>query len=625
MHNAGLTLAIALAAGVIAQSVSRQLRLPGIVLLLGTGALLGPDGAAWIEPRALGDGLFGIVDFGIAIILFEGGLNLEWSRLKRQETAIRRLITRGAVVTLLVAIGLARFVLDWNWNLAFLFGSLVVVTGPTVVGPLLRDIRLHPRLRTILEAEGVFIDPIGALLAAVVLQIVAAPMVDTLVAEIQIAALSLGFGVAAGVVAGLLLTVVLRHRVLVASGYEHIFTLSAVVLLFESCGQLVAESGLMAVTVAGVVVGNLEIRVGDELREFKDRLTVMLIGLLFVLLAADVPLDDVRSLGWEGLIVVATLITVGRPMSVWFSTRGLHLTSSEQMFMGAIAPRGIVAAAVASITAATLESQGIEGGQELKALVFLVIASTVIVSGVAARPVSAMLSVRLPRRDHVAILGAPGLALALAAQLREAKIPVTFFESDPKRSRAAEEAGHTVVFGDPLEERTMLRARPELVGIAVGLTFNEHLNTLFARQAVDGFSVPRGLIATESLFGEEPPSLLSNESTYILFDGPHDHERWDVRCRHGQVTVEQFTYQAEENSTHDGLPPRVVEEKENQSRELYVILSVKSGARIFPMHQGHKFRPGDVAAVALHTAKRQESISVLRSQGWVKTEGHTGN
>ena len=242
-------------------------------------------------------------------------------------------------MTLLVAIGLARFVLDWNWNLAFLFGSLVVVTGPTVVGPLLRDMRLHPRLRTILEAEGVFIDPIGALLAAVVLQIVAAPMVDTLVAEIQIAAASLGFGVAAGVVAGLLLTGVLRHRFLVASGYEHIFTLSAVVLLFESCGQLVAESGLMAVTVAGVVVGNFEIRVGDELREFKDRLTVMLIGLLFVLLAADVPLDDVRSLGWEGLIVVATLITVARPMSVWFSTRGLHLTSSEQMFMGAIAPR----------------------------------------------------------------------------------------------------------------------------------------------------------------------------------------------------------------------------------------------------------------------------------------------
>ena len=180
-----------------------------------------------------------------------------------------------------------------------------------------------------------------------------------------------------------------------------------------------------------------------------------------------------------------------------------------------------------------------------------------------------------------------------------------------------------MVFGDPLEECTMLRARPELVGIAVGLTFNEHLNTLFARQAVDGFSVPRGLVATESLFGEPTPSLVSNESTDVLFDGSHDHERWDVRCRHGQVTVEQFIYQAEENSTHGGLP-RVVAENENQSRELYVILSVKRGGLVFPMQQGHKFRPGDVATMALHTAERQESTSVLRSQGWVTTEGVKG-
>ena len=176
-----------------------------------------------------------------------------------------------------------------------------------------------------------------------------------------------------------------------------------------------------------------------------------------------------------------------------------------------------------------------------------------------------------------------------------------------------------VVFGDPLEERTMLRARPELVGIAVGLTFNEHLNTLFVRQAVDGFSVPRGLVATESLFGEQTPSLVSNESTDVLFDGHHEHELWDVRYRHGQVTVEQYTYQAEENST-DGELAQGFEEIDILSRELYVILSVKRGGRVFPMQQGHKFRPGDVAAVALHTAERQESTSVLRSQGWVTTE-----
>ena len=340
MYDAGLTLAIALAAGVLAQSVSRQARLPGIVLLLATGAVLGPEGAGWVDPDALGDGVFGIVDFGIAIILFEGGLNLEWSRLKRQEASIRRLITLGAAMTFAGAAALARLAMDWSWDLSLLFGSLVVVTGPTVVAPLLRDMRLQPRLRTILEAEGVLIDPIGALLAVSVLQVVTRPALDTMTHEAGLVAASLSFGLVAGLAAGTLLVLAIRYRVLVASGYEHIFTLSAVVLLFQACGAVVEESGLMAVTVAGIVVGNFETGVGGELREFKDRLTVMLVGVLFVLLAANVALVDVLALGRPGLLVVVGLILVVRPVSVWAANRGLTLSARERIFIAGVAPRG---------------------------------------------------------------------------------------------------------------------------------------------------------------------------------------------------------------------------------------------------------------------------------------------
>ena len=316
MPNPGLTLAVALAAGVLAQSLSRQARLPGIVLLLLTGAFLGPEFLGWIEPSTLGSGLFAIVDFGISIILFEGGLNLQWSRLRRQEAVIRGLITIGALVTLVGATLSAGLVLGWRWDLSLLFGSLVIVTGPTVVIPLLRDMRLQPRLRTILEAEGVFIDPLGALLAAALLQIVLTPAPETLTAEAHLIAASVGFGLVGGIGAGLVLVAALRYGLVVASGYEHIFTLAAVVLLFEACGAVVPESGLIAVTVAGVVVGNFKTRVGEELREFKDRLTVMLVGLLFVLLAADVSVADLRALGRPGLVVVAGLVTVVRPLSV---------------------------------------------------------------------------------------------------------------------------------------------------------------------------------------------------------------------------------------------------------------------------------------------------------------------
>ncbi len=448
----GLTLALALAAGVLAQSVSRQLRLPGIVLLLATGVVLGPEGVGWIQPRSLGEGLFSVVEFGIAIILFEGGLNLEWSRLKRQEAAIRRLITVGSLLTLVGATCLARLVLGWTWNLAWLFGSLVVVTGPTVVTPLLRTMRVRPRLKTVLEAEGVLIDPIGALLAGFVLQIVTTPVVATVATEIGNVATSIGFGIAAGIGGGLLLAGMLRYRLLIARGYETIFTLAAVFLLFVGCNEVVEPSGLLAVTLAGVVVGNLETRVGDQLREFKDRLTVLLVGLLFVLLSADVALADVLALGTSGAVVVASLIIVIRPISIWISTYGLKLTVAERVFMSAIAPRGIVAAAIASIMAATLENQGVPGGETLKALVFLAIVGTVVVSGSAAHPLAWFLDLRLPRRDRVAILSASGLALALAHELRAAEVPVIFLETDPRRSRVAEEKGFAVVFGDPLED-----------------------------------------------------------------------------------------------------------------------------------------------------------------------------
>jgi|TARA_B100002003_G_scaffold198251_1_gene188860 NhaP-type Na+/H+ or K+/H+ antiporter len=630
-----LTVALALAAGILAQSVSRLLRLPGIVLLLASGALLGPEGVGWIEPRSLGDGLFGIVDFAVAIILFEGGLNLEWSRLKRQEAAIRRLITWGTLMTFVGASALAALLLGWRWNLAILFGALVVVTGPTVIQPLLRDMRLRPRLKTILEAESVLIDPIGALLAGFILQLVTRPSVTNLASQTWDVALSIGFGLLAGLAAGFLLAAALRYRLLIAHGYENIFTLAGVVLLFEACDGVMPPSGLVAVTVAGVVIGNLETRVGEDLREFKDQLTVLLVGMLFILLAADVALDDVRALGVGGLTVVGGLILVVRPLSVWVSTRGVKLTTRERVFIGAIAPRGIVAAAIASITAAALETQAIEGGAALRALVFSTIGGTVVLSGVLAHPLAWLLDLRLPQRDRVAIFGAQGLGLPLAEALRAGGVPVLFIESDPKRTHVAEQAGHAVVFGDPFDDRTMQRARMELVGTAVGLTFNEHANRLFVREAREAFGVTQGFVAMESFEDQHTRRLLQRSGLDMLFDGPHDQPQWDVRWRHGDVDIESFEYQLD---VAPGAPPpaagdtptsqpradegpvinvdEVDEVDESDDVDQHVMLTVCRGKRTALCHLGYEPQPGDVAAVALHRPARQNAIVHLARRGW---------
>jgi len=611
-HHPALTLVLALAVGIFAQSVSRHLRIPGIVLLLLAGACLGPDGLGWIDPRSLGLGLVAVVELAVAVILFEGGLNLEISRLKREQTPIRRLVTWGALITLAGGALAARWCLDWSWMRSFVFGGLVVVTGPTVVGPLIRNLRLRPRVATVLEAEGVLIDPIGAILAALLLGVALQGFESIWDAPIALA-ISLGFGAIAGLIAGFALAGLLRVRNLVPEGYENIFALSYVLLLFQGCDEIVSHSGILAVTVAGVVVGNLRTRVDRNLREFKDQLTVLLIGLLFVLLAADVRFEDVLALGWSGLAVVGLLVLVVRPINVGLSTLGSELSLRERLFVSWIAPRGIIAAAVASVTATALESQGMAGGPELRAMVFLCIAGTVLLAGLTGAPMAALLKVKLPGRDVVAILGAQGLGLELALQLRKGDVPVVFLDANPWNCRRAEELGFQVIYGDALQERTLQRARFENVGSAVGLTPNQMLNSLFASRAREYFGVPNGYVAASDPEAGLAPELVEHEKVVVLFDGPHDVERWDVRARHNELDVEYWVYGGEPEqsaSADEGGEPAP------QAGERFVILSIQRGKKVMPMHAGLSLEVGDVAAVAVHRDERESAEEILAAWGW---------
>jgi len=336
-----ITFALALLAGIFAQSIARHTRLPGIVLLLLAGVLLGPDGLGWVQPRSLGEGLFGIVDFAVAIILFEGGLNLQISRLRRQGVAIRRLITYGALITLLGGAAAVHLWVGFELMESLLFGALVVVTGPTVVGPLISELRLKPRVATVLEAEGVLIDPIGAILAVVILDLTLSTDPGSFVLIEGSAGLArVVAGTVFGAAAGFLLASALRVSRLIPDGLQNVFVLSSVLLLYAGAELVLSQSGVLAVTIAGVVVGNMRTPVERDLREFKDQLTVMLIGLLFVTLAADVRYEQVEALGWAGLAVVATLVLVVRPFSVWLCTRNSDLLRGEQLFIAWVAPRG---------------------------------------------------------------------------------------------------------------------------------------------------------------------------------------------------------------------------------------------------------------------------------------------
>ncbi|NNE43521.1 MAG: sodium:proton antiporter, partial [Gemmatimonadetes bacterium] len=486
--DAALTIAVAIAAGLVSTALARHARLPAIVLLLATGAILGPDVLGVVQPQALGSALHTLVGFAVAVILFEGGLNLHLGRIRRESVAIRRLITIGSLITVAGAAFAARTMLGWDARSAILFGTLVIVTGPTVIGPLLRRIKLKKKLQTLLEAEGVLIDPVGAIVAVVALDVALQPSFPSLAMGVVGVAMSLGSGALVGFVGGWLITFLLRPERLIPEGLENTFALAMVLLLFHLSNSIAAEAGIAAVTVAGVVVGNTRHRSLRDLMEFKEQLTVLLIGMLFVILAADVRFAELQELGWAGVGTVLFLMLVVRPINIWACTWASDFTTKERAFLSWIAPRGIVAAAVASFFAGELDRAGLPGGSQLRAMVFLVIAITVTVQGLTGGFIAKWLGVRRVTKG-IAILGAGPLARAVGRSLRDAGEEVLFLDSNPDASHAAESEDFKVVFGNGLEESTMLRAGMDGLAGCIGLTPNAEVNLLFARKAREEFKV----------------------------------------------------------------------------------------------------------------------------------------
>lgn len=610
MHSsAPLTFALALGAGVFCQVAATHLRAPSIVLWLVAGVALGPDFAGWIAPSALGAGLYAIVQVAVAVILFEGGLNLDLPRLRREATAIRRLITWGAVFTTIGGGLAARLALGWSWGQSLLFGTLVIVTGPTVIRPLLRTVPLRARLATVLEAEGLLIDTVGAIVAAVALPIVVAPGLDGVASFTTGLGLRLGFGTLSGLVAGFVLARLLRARRLVPSDARHLVALAGALLTFELSETVFSESGILAVVVAGVVVGNSERSLARELGEFQEHLTVGLIGLLFVLLAADVRLEQVLGLGWGGVLTVAALGLVVRPFSVWVCTAGTEFTWREKAFLSWVAPRGVVAAAVASITASALDVHGGAGGAELRALVFLTIAITVALQGGTAPFVAWLLGVGLKGRDAAVVLGGGDLGLALGGVLRETTERVVFADSNPGNCRRAEEEGFSVVYGDVFEPATQSRLRLERAHTAVAITGNPVLNSHFAEEAKERFKVPEVYVAMGSSSAAASERTVGKYEGRILFDRPRDVQRWDTRIRHALTETARVVFEPPAGDDAPGAPA-------GDGPDAYVVLAVKRGGRWMPMHGGLVPAAGDEAHVILHAEQRDAAFARLAALGW---------
>jgi len=605
----GLTVALALLAGVASQSISHHLRLPGIVILLAVGVALGPDGAGFVQPAALGAGLTTLIGFAVAVILFEGGMNLSLSRLQREQRPIRRLVTLGAVITAVGAGSLAYGVLHWDWRLALLFGSLMIVTGPTVVTPLLRRLKVEHTSATVLEAEGLLGDAVGAIVAALALEFVVGPSAIGAGKAVGFIALHLGFGTALGVAAGLALSVVLRMRRVIPEGLENVFTLALVVTLFQLSNALVHETGIAAAVAAGVTVGNRNTPVLRELMEFKEQLTTMLIGMLFVLLAADVRLSDVYALGWPGVLVVAGLIAVVRPLNVALSTVGTALSWRQRMFVGWIAPRGIVAAAVASLLAGRLADHGIPSGDAFRALVFLVIAATVLSAGISGGFAAQLLKLRRPQGVGWVILGAHELARALARALQTEEHEVICIDTNAAACQAAERDGLRVIFANGLEERTLLRAGIDTRAGAVGLTPNDEVNVLFVQRVKQVGRLGRLYAAVGGMEHASTLKLLHETGGQALFGHAVEIEPW-LRMLRNQDTV-LCRYR---------LGDPVPGENPASFPATMLALALHRDDVPRPMGEQSKLQKGDEVVCVVPTEAQNSALLWMADRGWAAVE-----
>ncbi len=383
----GLLWGITVFAGACARLFSSFTGFPSVVILLLSGLFIGRSGLGLVEPLDLGQGLETIVGLLVCLVLFEGGLNL-----KLPEGNIRNTVLKISLVRIFISLSAGIFIAHWlaglSWQVAGIYSAIVLATGPTVVSPLVEQIKLASPISEVLKAEGLLLEPIGAVLALLLLELTLGDLRginDVFIALMQ----RLGGGVLIGLSAGWLLSEILKKIKNEASfGIELQVTLGFIFLVYGICEYFLPESGLPASVAAGFIVGKREVIDKERLDNLIGELAQLAITVLFPLLAADVSWGELSPLGWGGVVCVFMLMIIVRPISIWIATIGRDLNLKEKIFLAWLAPRGIVTAAVASLFSIRLEQAGILGAGRLQGLVFLTILMTVGIQGLSAKPLA---------------------------------------------------------------------------------------------------------------------------------------------------------------------------------------------------------------------------------------------
>ena len=478
--------------GILAQWFAWKFKIPAILPLILIGLLVGPiaaeflseDGTKWIEPiwngeKGLfpGDGLYYFVSLAISIILFEGGLTLKRDEIKTVGPVITKLITLGSAITFFGAGIVAHFVFDLSWEISFLFSALIIVTGPTVITPILRNIPLKKDVSAVLKWEGILIDPIGALVAVLVFEFISVGGGSgyTKTALIEFGKILL-FGTTFGFTFAHALAFAINKN-LIPHYLLNVVSLSTVLLVYVESDIFAHESGLLAVVVMGMVLGNNKLQNIKELLYFKESLSILLISILFILLAANINFEDMMLLNnWKTAILFAIVVFLIRPLAVFLSATKSNLKTSEKLFISWVGPRGIVAAGIASLFGSKLYKAGVEGAEYITPLVFMIVLGTVLLNATTARLIARALGVFLLKSDGILIIGSGQLSRLIASYLVKNDRHVVLVDSNSDNINKAKELGLEAIKEDIFAEDLTDNIELNDVGYLLSLTGNTDIN-----------------------------------------------------------------------------------------------------------------------------------------------------
>lgn len=487
-------LASILILGIFAQWLAWKTKVPAILPLIVIGLLVGPlstyitpDGAKYIEPMYKadidhgifpGNILFYFVTLSIGIILFEGGLTLRLKELKGVGPSIMRLISLGSLVTFVGAAVLTHYIVGINWQMSFLFGGLIIVTGPTVIQPILRNLNVKKEVATILKWEGILIDPIGALVAILVFEFISSGAHQSFLTDhvFQTFGKIILIGGSVGFTAAYALMYAIKSK-----GIPHyllnVVTLATVLGVFVASDELAEESGLLSVVVMGMVLGNLNIPDLKGILDFKESLSVLLISMLFILLSANIEIEQLELLlDWRILVLFLTIILLVRPLSVFLSTRGSNFNVKEKIFISWIGPRGIVAAGIASLFGMKLSQGGFEGAEMITPLVFMVVLGTVLLNATTANFVAKKLNVLVGDSKGVLIVGANKASRIIGEYLFKNDLNVIMVDSNKNNVERCKEMGLNALKVDVYADDLLDNPEFNDIGVLMAMTSSTDVN-----------------------------------------------------------------------------------------------------------------------------------------------------